>query len=149
MSWIPRSGLDEIEGVVWLPRLLEKARRAAAADSRSIDGYCYGDNDFVDAQVLRFLRISDDEVLDLVREHRDDADVAAIIVQRSGRSSEEVAAFNKRLRRSMFDFALMEADEGRMAPGFKRNAITFFYNRLLMPIVYAMFARAERARTRA
>jgi len=34
MSWIPRSGLDEIEGVVWLPRLIDKARRAAAADSR-------------------------------------------------------------------------------------------------------------------
>jgi len=99
--------------------------------------------------VLRFLRISDGDVLALVREHRDDADVARIIVERSGRINEELAAFSKRLRRGMFDFALMEADEGRMAPGFKRSAITFFYNRLLMPIVYTMFARAERARTRA
>jgi hypothetical protein len=148
MNWPPRSGLESIEGMIWLPRLLDKARRveAAGGSTRCVDGYLYGNNDFIDKRVLRFLRIDDTAVSQLLREHSDDATVATIIIQRSGRTSDEVRAFGKHLRKTLFDFALLEADEGRMTPGLKRTCIRVIYNFFIMPITYAQFQRAERKR---
>lgn len=55
-TWMPRSCRDTIGGVIWLPRMIEKARRIVDED----------------AQVLRFLGISDEEALDIVRAIPDD-----------------------------------------------------------------------------
>src|ERR1700694_3976393 len=105
MGWIPRSGRDSVAGLVWLPRLLEKARRCEASPGgRLVDGYCYGDNDFIDKQLIAFLRTDDVTISALVREHPDDADVALILVERSGRSPLECSAFNATFRRKNFDF---------------------------------------------
>ena len=132
---------------MWLPRLLEKARRAEmSGPGRLIDGYCYGDNDFIDARVLKFLRTNDRTVSALVREHPDDAAVARRIVASSGRTRDECRNFSRRLRRTFLNFAMLEADEGRMTPGLKRTIIRFAYNGVLMPAVYAMFRRAEERR---
>ena len=69
MTWIPCSGRDSVAGLVWLPRLLEKARHCeASANSRLVDGYCYGDNDFIDKQLIAFLRTDDATISALVRE---------------------------------------------------------------------------------
>lgn len=145
MNWIPCSGLQSIEGLVWLPRLLEKARRCEGdrASGRLVEGYCYGDNDFIDKQLLKFLRTDDATVSALVRSEPDDAAVAKILVHRSGHTPDECRAFSKKMRRLSFDFALLEADEGRMAPGLKRTIISGFYNGIMMPVVYSMFRRDE------
>jgi Domain of unknown function (DUF5069) len=148
MGWMPRSGRDSLAGLSWLPRLLDKARRCEAASSgRLVDGYCYGDNDFIDKQLLAFLRTDDSTVSQLVREYPDDADVADVLVKRSGRSQEECAAFDTAFRRKHLDFLLLEADEGRLAPGFKATIVKFLYNRVMMPIVYPLFKRDERKRS--
>jgi hypothetical protein len=147
MGWIPCSGRDSVEGLVWLPRLLEKARHAEASQSgRLIDGYCYGDNDFIDKQLLAFLRTDDVTISGLVREHPADADVAKMLVERSGRSHAECEAFSTTLRRKLFDFVLIEADEGRLRPGLKASILKFIYNNMVMPIVYPLFRRDERNR---
>ncbi len=147
MKWIPCSGLDSAAGLVWLPRLLQKARRCLASpDGRLLDGYCYGDNDFIDKQVIAFLRTDDETISALVREHPSDADVVRILVERSGRSATECEAYSKALKRKLFGFVFLEADEGRLRPGFKASAITFLYNRALMPAVYFLFRRDERNR---
>jgi hypothetical protein len=151
MSWIPRSGLDSAEDLVWLPRLVQKARRAeeGRATGRDLmEGYLYGDNDFIDKRVLEFLRTDDAAVSAVVREEHDDAAAAAIIAQRSGRTAEERRAFSKQLRGQLFDFVLMEADEGRLPPGLKRAVVRFLYNRVMMPVFYAQFRAAERKRAR-
>ena len=115
MAWIPCSGRDSIEGLSWLPRLLQKARRAESAQSgRLVDGYCYGDNDFIDKQLIAFLRTDDVTISALVREHPADADVARVLVEQSGRTPAECAAFDKTFRRKNFNFILLEADEGRL-----------------------------------
>jgi hypothetical protein len=147
MSWFPCSGLDSAAGVVWLPRLLQKARRALSSpDGRVVDGYLYGDNDFIDKQVIAFLRTDDEAISALVRENPSDADVARILVERSGRSVSECDAYSKSLKRKFLNFFFLEADEGRFRPAVAASVIRFLYNAALMPVVYFIFQRDERKR---
>jgi hypothetical protein len=146
MGWMPCSGRDAVAGLVWLPRLLDKARHCEASpNERLVDGYCYGDNDFIDKQLIAFLRTDDVTISALVREHPDDADVARILVERSGHSPAEVEAFNTAFRRKNFNFVLLEADEGRLG-GAKGAVLKFVYNNMVMPIFYPLFKRDERKR---
>jgi Domain of unknown function (DUF5069) len=150
MGWIPCSGRDSIEGLAWLPRLLAKARHTEDSQSgRLVDGYCYGDNDFIDKQLMAFLRTDDVTISGLVREHPSDADVAKILVERSGHSRAECQVFDTSFRRKNFDFILLEADEGRLQPGFKATILKFIYNAVIMRIFYPLFRRDERRRSAA
>ena len=143
---MPRSGRDSVAGLVWLPRLLDKARHCEASPSgRLVDGYCYGDNDFIDKQLIAFLRTDDVTISGLVREHPDDAEVARILVERSGRTPAEVEAFSASFRRKNLNFVLLEADEGRLG-GPKGAVLKFVYNAMVMPIFYPLFRRDERNR---
>jgi hypothetical protein len=147
--WTPCSGLEEREALPWLPRLIEKARRYEAGRTAGTDlmrGYLYGDNDFIDKQLLGFLRTDDASVGTLVREYDDDAEVAERLVASSRRTESERRAFGILLRRRMWNFSFLEADEGRLPDGLRTRMIRFAYNRLLMPVVYAQFSAAERKR---
>jgi len=125
---------------------LDKARRCEnSPNGRLVDGYCYGDNDFIDKQLIAFLRTDDVTISKLVQEHPADADVARVLVERSGRSAAECAAFNTAFRRKNFDFVLLEADEGRLR-GPKAAILKFAYNNLIVPAFYGMFRRDERNR---
>lgn len=148
MAWTPRPANERIENVIWLPRLIDKARRyvALGCTSRLFEGYCYGNNDFMDVKVFRFLRCSDETLTALVQEHADDATVARMLVERSGRTPEACAAFSERLGRSLSQLPLTDADEGILSPGFKRTAINLLYNAVILPIFYAQFRAAERKR---
>lgn len=147
MAWTPCSGRSSIAGLSWLPRMLEKARRCESSTTgRLVDGYCYGDNDFIDKQLRTFLRTTDSAVSALVREHPDDADVAQILVQRSGRSPAEIAAFDKAFRRKNLNFVFVEADEGRLGSGLGTLILRGLYNGAVMPLFYALFRRDERNR---
>ncbi len=127
--------------------MLQKARRCLTSpDGREVDGYLFGDNDFIDKQVIAFLRTDDETISKLVREHSSDAEVARILVERSGRSASECAAYSGSLKRKFMNFFFLEADEGRLGPGFKSSAIKFLYTKALMPVVYLMFRRDERNR---
>jgi hypothetical protein len=150
-TWTPRSGLDSFEGLIWLPRLLQKARRFAEGRRRGTDvmnGYLYGDNDAADKEVLNFLHTDDTTVTSLVEANPSDAEVARILLEQSGRTIEERQAFNASLKRKFFNFSMLEADEGRMKPGLRRSALCFLYNRILMPRFRASFLEAERKRGR-
>lgn len=147
--WMPCSGREEFAGLVWLPRLVQKARRFAQGRVRGEDlmnGYCYGDNDVADRALLDFLRLDDATVLQIVEAHPLDEDAARELIERSGRTLEERRSFNASLRRKLFNFALLEADEGRMTPGLRRSLLRFFYNRVVMPPFYLWFGLSERKR---
>jgi len=147
--WVPCSANDELEGLPWLPRMLQKARRAEASRASGTDmmnGYLYGDNDFVDAQLLAFLRANDADVSAVVRAYDDDAEAASVIVRRSGRSPNEIRVFATSFRKRLFNFAPTEADEGRLGNGVRAKLLAFVYNRLMMPVVYRKFAADERKR---
>jgi hypothetical protein len=65
--------------------LLQKARHCETSpQGRLADGYCYGDNDFIDKQLIEFLRTNDAAISALVRQHPADSDVARILVERAG-----------------------------------------------------------------
>jgi hypothetical protein len=148
---MPRSPHDEADGLVWLPRLIDKARRAALGRASSADlmnGYLYGDNDFIDRQVLRFLGIDDCALSELIEECDSDEDVVRIVLAHSGRSVAARRAFSAALERRSFRFAMLDADEGRLAPGPRSRIIAFLYSVAIMPIAYAAFGRAERRRVR-
>ncbi len=149
MAWTPCSGLETVDGMVWIKRMAQKARRAKESLDSGTDlmnGYLYGENDFADSKVLRFLGLSDAQFADEIYSEPDDEAGARRALARSGRSPEECAEFSAKFRKSLNDFALLEADEGRVPPGLKASAIKFFYNAIMMPIVYVVFRRAEQKR---
>jgi hypothetical protein len=149
--WVPCSGRDEFSGLVWLPRLVAKARRFAQGRARGEDlmnGYCYGDNDIADRALLDFLKLDDAAVLRVVEAHPLDEDAARELIERGGRTLEERRRFSAGLRRKLFNFMLLEADEGRMAPGLRRSLLQFVYNRVVMPPFYLWFGYVERKRGR-
>jgi hypothetical protein len=49
-----------------------------------------------------------------VTEHAQDADVARLLIERSGRSAADRMAFNTAFKRKNFDFELVESDEDRL-----------------------------------
>ncbi|MGB8965177.1 MAG: DUF5069 domain-containing protein [Candidatus Cybelea sp.] len=149
--WVPRSGSERFYGLVWLPRLIDKARRVAASgNSYLIDHeYMFGENDFADGRVLRFLGLSSSDVLDAVRAERKDVLAAARIVAMSGKTPQECERFSRRFKLVMGPFLPMtDVDEGRKPPGPLTGLVRGFYNAVLVRGAVAVFRRSERARLR-
>ncbi len=146
MRWTPRSGYEELNGCIWLPRLLDKARRVAAGSGHLIDGeWMYGDNDFADGILLRFLGLNDAHVLDVVRLHAGDAQAGEQILAASGKTPAQCAAFNRRFRRvAGFFMPLIEADEGRARPGLWTSLLRAAYNGVVARPAIAVFRRMQR-----
>ncbi|HEY2476395.1 MAG TPA: DUF5069 domain-containing protein [Candidatus Cybelea sp.] len=149
--WVPCSGREELDGLIWLPRLVQKARRFSQGRARGEDlmnGYLYGNNDPGDRALLDFLRTDDTTVLQVLEAHPLDEHAARELIERGGRTLEERRRFSASLRRKFFNFTLLEADEGRMPAGLRRTLLQGFYNRILMPPFYLWFRYAERRRRR-
>ena len=152
-NWMPRhAGRERAAGCVWLPRLIDKGRRVLESEAAGRDllgDYHFGVNDAADAQLLRFLGMTNEDVLAVLRRHPDDGDAAAELVRRSGRTPAECAAWSARFVRRVGPFlAMMDADEGRRAPGAGTTALRLAYNRVIMPPTYVAYRWAERRRLR-
>jgi hypothetical protein len=149
-NWMPRPWNAELLGCVFLPRMLEKGRQTLESQRQGwnlMNGYLFGDFDYADGMILRFLHTKDVRVLELLRELSDDEAVASALISESGHSAEEIQAWNKRFRRVNAPFvAMWDADEGRRAPGLGTSGLKLFYNVVLMPPVYLIFRIAERLR---
>lgn len=104
----------------------------------------YGDNDFADGILLRFLGITDAQVLEAVRTHPDDAAAAERILVASGKTPEQCAAFNRRflLLAGLF-LPFIEADEGRAKPGLRTSFLRAFYNGVVAGPAIAVFRRMQ------
>ncbi len=148
-QWIPCSGLESVDGLVWIKRMMQKGRRwseGRRTGTDLLDGYLFGESDFVDCKVIGFLRSNNEAVIDAIRAEPDDVRAAQKLIAASGRSPEEICRFSDQLRKEVGNFMLMEADEGRLPPGLRTSMIRFVYNRLLMPIFYRQYRTAERHR---
>lgn len=146
MGWMPCSGLETVDDLVWVKRMVQKARRlqeSRAAAAGLMNGYLFGENDFLDGWLLRFLRLRAKTVSEIVAQQADDERAARAVIERSGRTREECRAFSKRLRLLNANFALIEADEERLPPGFLSTGIRALYRGLVMPPVYAIFRLME------
>ena len=154
-SWVPRySGTDQLAGCMWLPRMIDKARRYEAsgvAPGAMLGDYMFGNQDYMDAILLRFLGLEDTQICEVVHAEPDDERAARRIVELSGKTAADVAAFNRKLVRGSGLFMLMmDADEGRRKPGIGVNLMRAVYNTLIFPIGKLMYrsgpSRIERNR---
>jgi hypothetical protein len=148
MSWTPRSGLEKYAECCWLPRLIDKARYLqthGVTGNELGNGYLYGDNDYIDGQLLRFLGITGDRLRAMVAANPSDDAVAAAVIAESGNTAAECRTFSHGLRASLDDFFVLEADEHR-AGGPKASLARFIYNYILMPKFRRMFRKAEAKR---
>lgn len=151
--WVPpHAGREALAGLVWLPRLIDKGRRVLEGQVIGRDllgeaGYLFGVNDVVDGDLLKFLGLTNDDVLEVLRREGHDAGAASELVRRSGRSAAECATWSARPLRSGRPFlAMMDADEGRRPPGVGTTLLRFVYNGVIMPPTYLVYQRAERRR---
>ena len=137
-------------GFIFLPRMLGKGRRLLESRRQGRDlmnDYLFGRFDYADGKILKFLKTSDDRVLALLGEFDDDEAVAGALVSESGRSMDEIRAWNRRFHGMNAIFlAMWDADEGRRAPGVSTTVLRLFYNYVLMPPVYVYFRIAEATR---
>ena len=146
-QWCPRSAFERSAGCVFLGRLIDKARRRAAGRAAGIDlmdGYMYGDNDYMDSRVLKFLNAKAADVDALVASNADDDSVARTLVERSGKSAAQLGAFNRRMVGIYGPvFVMFDADEGRRRDRFSR-LLGHLYNTLMFPPFARKFAADER-----
>jgi len=145
-NWMPRPWSDQLMGFIFLPRMLQKGRRVLESGREGRDlmsGYLFGDFDYADGSLLKFLRTNEARVVALLRECEEDTDVAERLIRESGRSAAEIQAWNKRFRRvNALFMAMWDADEGRRAPGWVTAGLKLSYNFVLMPPVYLLFRLA-------
>lgn len=80
-----------IAGIVGAARMTDKAR---AANEETLGDYIYGESSGLDQRVLSFLGISADAFADAVKEHAD-ATLSDWVLETSGKTSAEIAAFNE------------------------------------------------------
>jgi hypothetical protein len=69
---------------MWLGRLIDKARRyeaAGVAPGEMLGEYMFGDNDYMDAKLLRFLGLNDRQICEIVGSEPDDERAALRIRQ--------------------------------------------------------------------
>ena len=141
IPWFPCSPFERLENCVFLPRMLDKARRKESG--LPIGEYMYGDNDYMDSRLLRFLRASAAEVSALVRSQPGDDIVARMLIERSGKTPGQIAWFNNRMLLAYgVIFAMFDADEGRRSGPLAR-ALAHFYNLVIYPPFAWKFARDE------
>lgn len=147
LQWCPRSAFERSAGCLFLGRMIDKARRRAAGRASGVDlmdGYMYGDNDYMDSRVLKFLGAKAADVDALVASNADDDAVARTLVERSGKSALQIKSFNRRML-ALYGpiFVMFDADEGRRVGPFSK-ALGGLYNALVFPPFHWKFQRDER-----
>jgi hypothetical protein len=153
MNWVPRySGRDQLAGCVWLGRLIDKGRRyeaAGVAPGEMLGEYMFGDQDYMDAKLLRFLGLRDTDICEVIRSEPDDERAAQRIIARSGKTGAQCAAFNRAFVRASAPFlAMMDADEGRRNSGLGTSLMKAAYNAVIFPLGILMYRSGSRKRSR-
>jgi len=150
MKWTPRSGRAKLAGCVWLGRYFDKARRRETLGAKRGDllgEYMLGKNDYLDAQLLRFLAMTDSQVCDLIRDEPADDDAAPRVLDAGGKTSAECESFNRAFQRRNAPFlAMIEADEDRLKGGLYASLLKVFYNGILVPpatLAYRLAGRRQ------
>lgn len=147
-EWMPRPWKAELVGCIWLPRMLDKGRRAIEGEQQGRDlmnGYLFGNASPADRMLLRFLRTDAARVRALLNEFNDDNSVAEALLRESGRSPLDIRTWNMCFRTLNAPFILLlESDERQRHSGMATTFYKFLYNRVVMPPVYLLFGRTDR-----
>ena len=112
--WVPKSPREEIDGFVWLPRLLDKARQTMKAGPGE---FLALEASFLDRAFLRRWQVSGDQIREWLTEGRSDEAISREIGARACATKAEKHRWSQRfltVYRVIFD--LMDVDEGRPLP---------------------------------
>jgi hypothetical protein len=126
MSRFPRSGFDEIEGYVALPRMLDKAR-LRREDPAFI--YFVFEASPLDALILGRLKLTGAQVQQWLDEGWDDTQIALEAARLNNHDRAARDAWSRKLLFTHYYLLMMlEADEGRMPDGVAKAALTALSN---------------------
>ncbi|HTV72768.1 MAG TPA: DUF5069 domain-containing protein [Candidatus Acidoferrales bacterium] len=113
---IPRRWTVEVDGIRWLPRMIDKARMSA---SGGLGAYLIG-NSPVDRALLRHLKLTTPEFVEIATAYREDAAVLDALRQR-GFDEPRVRSWSDRFPQTYrWLIPLWDLDEGYIKP----NAVT-------------------------
>lgn len=139
--WFPRSPFECTSNCIFLGRIIDKATRKISG--LPIGEYMYGDNDYMDSRVLKFLNARAADVNALVRSQPNSETVGRMLVERSGKSPKQIARFNTRMLLAYgLVFMMFDADEGRKTSVLAK-LLASFYNRIIYPPFAKKFRRDE------
>jgi hypothetical protein len=109
----PRRWTQTLDGIRWLPRLIDKARMAQRGE---LGAYLFGHSP-VDTGLLRRLGITTQQFADIVATSADDETVLAALRAR-GYDEERVSRWSRDLpQRHPWIIGLIDRDEGYVAKG--------------------------------
>jgi hypothetical protein len=109
----PRRWSDAVDGIFWLPRLIDKAR---AYEAGTLGDYFFGQSP-VDGSFLKAAGVGYADIIAAVRAAPDDAGVLAFIETRAPGATQRLRAWCANPPPvAKFTFGLIDADEGR-TPG--------------------------------
>jgi hypothetical protein len=113
MSSRPRRWDQKLDGIRWLPRLVDKARMAQRGE---LGAYLFGHSP-VDIGLLRSLGLTTSEFAEIIAASPDDEAVLAALRQR-GFDEERTMRWSNRLpARHPWIIGLIDRDEGHVAEG--------------------------------
>jgi len=118
---VPRSPTTAADGLLWLPRLLDKARQQRAS---GLGDYLLFEDSPLDARFMRAWQVSGDELRAWLDEGLDDGAIARRIGDRRGWDLAGREAWSRRAMGAWGTFfAALDADEGRLPPGPRASAL--------------------------
>jgi hypothetical protein len=121
-----------IDGVLWLPRLAAKAR---ACDAGTLGNYLYGQSP-VDDSLLKRAGLDYAGFLAIVRAQPDDAGVLASIEKTTPGATARLQRWSAALpRKQMWFLAVLDADEGHVAPSAFITAARKIGNIAFLPVL--------------
>jgi hypothetical protein len=134
----PRRWNVAVDGVIWLPRVIDKAR---AYDAGTLGAYLYGQSP-VDGSLLAAARIDYTALLDAVRAAPDDAGVLAEIERRAPGATQRMRAWSAKPPASCRAiFAWNDVDEGYTRGPVAR--VVGFLSNLIYPALTASMRLAR------
>jgi hypothetical protein len=128
-----------------MPRLIDKGRRKLEGDRLGQDllgDYMFGDHDYLDGFLLRFLGLPDAVILEILRDEPDDERAAAAIVERAGKTPEQCRAWSQRFEREQhLPLLNLDRDEGRYSFGPLGDALWTVGQSLFLPVFRFFYDR--------
>ncbi|HEY5893535.1 MAG TPA: hypothetical protein VIT91_09920 [Chthoniobacterales bacterium] len=123
--------------------MLDKGRRYIQSREKGHDllnGFLFGDVDFSDWRLLRFLRTNERRLCQLLKESQSDELVANTLIAESGRTADDIAHWNRRFPVvNVLFIPMWNADEDHRQSGPFTEVIKVLYNWVVMPPVALVY----------
>ncbi len=107
---VPRRWSEQLDGIAWLPRLIDKARAAAAG---TLGFYLYGQSP-MDTQLLRVMNQGYRSFSAIARSAPDDAGVLAALQRHDAAALERARLWSSQLHRRRLYMLVLDLDEGHL-----------------------------------